>query len=79
MKVIENFYNLSENNINELLDNCTAKEIELFMVFMNKVINDSVLWYTRDKVNRTNINLVQQKKIVLKVIYEFEAKRRRLL
>jgi hypothetical protein len=74
-----NLFNLKENQINNLLDTCTAKEIELFMLFAERLLSDTVFWYCKSKENRANIRMVINNKLILQVIYEFQIKRKRLL
>ena len=74
-----NLFNLPESSIDQLLDNCTAKEIELFMQFSKRLLSDTVSWYCKSKNNRANIRMVQSNKLILQVIYEFQVKRKRLL
>lgn len=74
-----NLFNLKEKQINELLDNCTAREIELFMLFADRLLSDTVYWYCKSKENRGNIRMVINNKLILQVIYEFQIKRKRLL
>jgi len=74
----KNLFNLTESQINTLLDNCTAREIQQFMLFAERLLNDTIYWYISSKVNKTNINLLLSNKIIMEIVYEFRAKRKRL-
>lgn len=74
----KNLFNLTESQINTLLDNCTAYEIQQFLIFAERLLNDTIYWYVSTKVNRTNINMVLSNKLIMEIVYEFRAKRKRL-
>jgi hypothetical protein len=74
----KNLFNLTESQINTLLDNCTAHEIQQFLLFAERLLNDTIYWYISSKVNKTNINLLLSNKIIMEIVYEFRAKRKRL-
>lgn len=74
----KNLFNLTESQINTLLDNCTAYEIQQFLIFTERLLNDTIYWYVSTKVNRTNINMVLSNKLIMEIVYEFRAKRKRL-